>query len=234
MPTLWMLLLVAAGLMVVPEGRAQVVVYRLDFQQIGESINYRPYLFGYYVAPMAGGSGSLILTQAAGTQKQYYTYDNFGELFVAVKGDTKKVVFSASATNEVSTTVFYALGTADKEYEVEDRNLQGRVKVAKRLSGYALSADSEQDLPFYGTGASVGVAGASELVARLDEANTNRAVQEKLDVNDTVDVVINLLTRAGFVNGRQQNQGGGGGNGGNGGGGQGGGGNNGGGGFNGN
>lgn len=216
------MLLVTAGL--VSQGMGQVVVYHLQFKEMGESINYRPYQNGYYIAPMEGGSGSLVLTQVTGNVKQYFSYEGFGELFVALKGDKQKMVLSATATSDVSTTVFYALGDGDEEFDVKGRNLRGKVKVAKKLTGYAVSADSEQDLPFYGTGASVGVAGVSELVARMDEANTNRARQENLDTAGAVDVVLGILTAAGYVDGRPQSGGGNnGGNGGNNGGGAGGG-----------
>src|SRR5262245_59993828 len=39
-----------------------IAVYRLTFQKTGDSINYRPYDGGFYVAPVEGGAGSLILT----------------------------------------------------------------------------------------------------------------------------------------------------------------------------
>lgn len=208
------LLFLGLALMAIATGKAQaqVVVYRLTFEEIGESINYRPYQNGYYVAPMEGGAGSLVLTLTTGNVRQYFAYEGFGELFVAVKGESQKMVLSATAANEVSTTVFYALGTATKEFDVESRNLSGKIKVAEKMVGYAVSADSEQDLPFIGTGMSIGVAGASQLTARIDEAYTNKAVQENLDSAAAVDAVIEALTAAGHVNGNPQTGNGGNGN----------------------
>ena len=51
---------------------AQLVVYKLNFDQAGETINYRPYQGGYYVAPVNGGTGSLILTLTTGGVKNYF------------------------------------------------------------------------------------------------------------------------------------------------------------------
>lgn len=207
---LFLLLAVVAGSN--GQVQAQVALYRLTFDQIGESINYRPYQNGYYVAPMEGGSGSLVLTMVTGNTRQYFVYEGFGELFVAVKGETQKMVLSATAANDVSTTVFYALGTATKQFDVQSRNMSGKVKVAEKMEGYAVSADSEQDLPFFGTGMSIGVAGASQLTARLDKTYTNKALQENLDAAAAVDAVLEALTAAGYVDGNPQSGNGGGGN----------------------
>ena len=182
-----------------------VAVFRLTFEQTGDSINYRPYQGGYYIAPLEGGSGSLVLTLVTGTQKQYFAYEAFGEVFVAVKGKEKRMVLSATATNTVSTTVFYAIGKTDTDLEVEGRNAISKVKVAEKMVGYAVSADSEQDLPFSGaTTNSVGVAGVSVLTARLDETLTQNAIRDDKDVATELDVLIAVLEGAGYVNGQPQ------------------------------
>src|SRR6478609_1640810 len=83
-----------------------VAVFRLSFEKTGDSINYRPYQSGYYVAPIEGGTGSLILTLVTAGVRQYFQYNAFGEVFVAVNDSDKRMVLSATATNTVSTTVF--------------------------------------------------------------------------------------------------------------------------------
>lgn len=195
-------LLAIAALLVASPARAQVVVYRLSFEQSGDSINYRAYQNGYYIAPLEGGTGSLILTLVTGGQRQYFTYASFGELFVALKGENKKMVLSATATNEVSTTTFYAIGTADKEIEVESRNATSQVKVAGKMVGYSVSADSEKDLPFAGSGTSVGVAGVSILTAKFDERATDEAIKNSLDVAGQVTAITTELEGNGYVNGK--------------------------------
>jgi hypothetical protein len=179
-----------------------VAVYRLSFEETGDSVNYRPYQNGYYIAPINGGSGSLVLTLITGNQRQYFAYEAFGELFVAVDGKEKKMVLSATAANDVSTTVFYAIGKTEKQIEVESRNAQSKVKVAEKMVGYAVSADSEKDLPFAGAGTSVGVAGVSILTAKLDETLTNVAIRDNASVSTEVDEIIAILTASGYVDGR--------------------------------
>jgi hypothetical protein len=196
------------GLLLAPGAQAQVAVYRLTFEQAGDSINYRPYQNGYYIAPIEGGAGSLILTLVTGNQRQYFTYEGFGEMFVAVKGDNQRMVISATATNDVSTTVFYALGKTEKEIDVESRNAKSKIKVAEKMTGYAVSADSERDLPFSGTSTtSVGVAGASILTARLDETLTRVAIRDNVELADQVDVIVDLLEAGGHVDGNPQETG---------------------------
>jgi hypothetical protein len=183
--------------------QAQVAVYRLSFEQTGDSINYRPYQNGYYIAPIDGGAGSLVLTLVTGNVRQYFSYETFGEVFVALSGEKKKMVLSATATNEVSTTVFYAIGNTDEEIEVETRNAVSKIKIATKLTGYAVSADSEKDLPYSGAGTSVGVAGASILKAEYDQTLSRVALRDSLDVAAELDVIVASLEATGYVDGRE-------------------------------
>lgn len=178
-------------------------VWKLTFEQTGDSINYRPYQGGYYIAPAEGGGGTLILTLTTGTLKQYFTYASFGDVFVGVKGTTKKMVFSATASSSVSTTAFYAIGEADKEISLDtfSRNTTGTVLLASKMTGYAVSADSEKDLPYAGSGNSVGVAGASILTAKLDESLTHNGNTKNNTVAKEVTDIQAILTKAGFADG---------------------------------
>jgi hypothetical protein len=176
-------------------------IFRLTFSKTGDSINYRPYQGGYYVTPLEGGTGSLILTLVTGNTKQYFTYQSFGDSFVAVKGDTKKMVFSATATNDVSTTVFYAIGDTDTDINTDFRNGTVNLKVASKMLGYAVSADSEKDLPFSGTGNSVGVAGVSLLTCKFDESLSHTANDAGNNVGDAITAIIAQLTKSGYTDG---------------------------------
>ncbi|HSH92518.1 MAG TPA: hypothetical protein VK968_00060 [Roseimicrobium sp.] len=194
-------LLVALCFWVASAAQAQVAVYRLSFEQTGDSINYRPYQSGYYIAPIQGGEGTLILTLVTGNTKQYFSYEGFGEMFVALKGENQRMVISATATNDVSTTVFYALGKTEKELNVESRNAKSKIKVAEKMTGYAVSADSEKDLPFSGSGTSVGVAGVSILTARLDENMTTVAIRDNKDTAAQLETIVDTLEAGGYVDG---------------------------------
>lgn len=179
-----------------------LVVYKLTFDVSGETINYRPYQGGYYIAPIEGGTGSLILTLTTGGVKTFYTYANFGELFVAVKGDKRKVVLSATAANTVSTTTFFAIGTADERRHLETRSSDGDVFTAEVLKGYAVSADSEQDLPYGSSSANdIGVAGVSYLTAKLDDGLTEDAINNNRTLSVEVTEIQTMLMDDGYTNG---------------------------------
>lgn len=183
-----------------------LVVYKLTFEPAGETINYRPYQGGYYIAPIEGGTGSLLLTLTTGGVKTFYTYSNFGELFVAVKYDDRKVVLSATAANTVSTTTFFAIGDANERRNLETRSSDGDVFTAKLLKGYAVSADSEKDLPYSSSSANdIGVAGVSYLRATLDEGLTQDAINNNRTLSAEVTVVQTLLTDDGYTNGSTTN-----------------------------
>lgn len=186
----------------VVSSHAQLAIYRLQFDQAGETINYRPYQGGYYVAPVNGGTGSLILTLTTGGVKSYYTYANFGELFVAVKGNDRKSVISATAANTVSTTTFFAIGTADEKLQLTTRSSSGDIFVATSLTGYAVSADSERDLPYYsGSAKDIGVAGVSYMRATLDEGLTVSAIDNNTALAAEITALQTQLTSQGYKNG---------------------------------
>lgn len=150
-----------------------------------------------------------------GGVKQYFTYANFGELFVAVNGGDRKTVLSATAANTVSTTTFYAIGTANEQISIESRAAESQVYVAKKLDGYSVSADSERDLPFSSAGSSdVGVAGASFLIASFDEGRTTSANRESRTLEDEITEIQTFLSSKGYTNGLPTTGGGGGGTGG--------------------
>lgn len=179
-----------------------VVVYKLTFENAGENINYRPYQGGYYIAPLQGGTGSLILLLTTSGVKNFYTYANFGELFVAVKGSDRKAVLSATAANTVSTTTFFAIGEADDQRHIETRSSESDVWVAKLLKGYAVSADSEKDLPYGSSSASdIGVAGVSYIRATIDEGMTEDAILNNRTVATQVTEIQTQLTADGYKSG---------------------------------
>ena len=108
------LLALSIALFLSATASAQVAVYRLNFSPSGDNINYRAFQNGYYISPVQGGTGALILVQnGTGSSKLYYTYNNFGETFFASNGNTKRMVLTATSSNTISNTTFYAIGSLD-------------------------------------------------------------------------------------------------------------------------
>jgi hypothetical protein len=195
--------LLALGASFATNAQAQLVVYRLTFEKIGESINFSAYQGGYYVAPVNGGVGTLVLTRTVGGKK-FFTYANFGELFIALKDQDRKAVLTATAANTVSTTTFFAIGKTDDTLDAATR-FSDQAIVATELRGYAVSADSERDLPFSSsTATDVGVAGACSLVCKLDRGLSEGAIARRLSLDDQVTELTDQLQDQGFAQSNNQ------------------------------
>ena len=191
----------------VQKAEAWVLVYDMKFQAIGESINFRPYDGGYYLAPRDGDSngGTLILFRHTGGQKQYYKYENFGEIFYAASnGTNRKAVLTATAANDVSTSTFYAIGDANENVPYKGISGEGKLYVAKELKGYSVSADSERDLPFAGDATDpydLGVAGATILTCKFNDTYTDDPSKPVSDLATVTEKMIAILDKAGYTDG---------------------------------
>ena len=186
-----------------------VLVYDLKFEAVGDSVNFRAYDGGYYLADRGTGTGggTLILFRHTGAQKQYFKYEGFGEIFyAATNGQDRKAVLTATAANEVSTTTFFAIGDAKEKVEFTSVDAQGSIYVARELKGYAVSADSERDLPFAGDAEDpydVGVAGATQLTCRFNETYTEDPKKAMSSLDTITDKMVEVLEKAGYVDGAQ-------------------------------
>jgi hypothetical protein len=171
----------------------------LKFSKIGDSINYRHPLGGYYVTFAANATGgTLILESEKNGSDVYKDYPNFGTLFVAQSDDKRKGVLFATDALTVSTTTFFGLGDAQKGLHINTASEQGSVLFAEKLTGYAISADSERDLPFLGTGSDIGSAGTSRLTAMYDESRSKEANKHHRTVDAEVKVLEKELEGDGF------------------------------------
>ena len=182
----------------------QPIVYELTFTPSSDSINYRPYQNGYYVVPVEGGPGTLIVTKSVGTTNSFFVFTDFGELFVARSGSSRKAVLTCTAASNVSTTALFAIGDASQTLEVKALDVVGSANYAPQLSGYAVSADAQYDQLFLGTaGTDRGVAGTSALSLTYDEADSDNASVNNLSVANEVLAIQNRLVSQGFVNATQ-------------------------------
>ncbi|MDB6006493.1 MAG: hypothetical protein JWR15_3480 [Prosthecobacter sp.] len=176
-----------------------LVVYRLSFKKTGESLNYKQFSGGYFIGGAVNGSGALILEMERDGLKLFKEYLDFGSLFVAKEQGERKAVLSAIDTNSVSSTTFFAVGDANQSFKVSAPSIIGSVNFAKKLTGYAISADSESDLAFFGDGGDIGVAGVSLFTATYLEDTTKLANKNQRTVAKEVDQLEKELREKGFV-----------------------------------
>ncbi len=182
-------------------GGGQTIVYQLQFDPPQDGVNYSPYENGYYVAPVQGGSGTLIVTKTRGTTGVFYVFTDFGELFVGRNNGNRKAVISCTAGSDVSTTAFFAIGDATTNFQTDTGEISGTAFYAPELRGYTLSANSQNDELFQGSTADFGVAGSGTFSAFYDDADTNNATANRLSVANTVQLLKDRLTGQKYIDG---------------------------------
>ena len=176
------------------------IVYQITFDSDEEKVNYSPYESGYYIAPSEGGSGTLLLTKSKGTAKSLYVYTDFGQLFIAQEGDTRKGVITCTAATNVSTTAFFAMGNADDTLAIDNGSIVANIYYAREMKGYAVSGDAQPDQLFLGaTSTDDGVYGLTHISAVYDDADSNNAFQNNLSVASLVSAIQKRLTTSGFT-----------------------------------
>ena len=186
-----------------------VLVYRLTFAPTGDSINFRSYQGGYYVADMAnsgGNSGTLILTQVLGGARKYYTLATFGGFFYALDGGARKAVFSGSKTTTspaLSNITFFATGASTRQAEFKFINGDADLHFANKLQGVALFSDSLEDLPFVSAAgtADQGTAASMNLTLTLQEGLSERSRKDSIARNAMVTLLQNQLLDQKYSNG---------------------------------
>lgn len=205
-------------------GSSPVLVYKIDFSTMGDSINFRSYQGGYLVFDVGytgSNTGTVILTQVLGGVRKYYTIANYGQMFYATKGNNTKAVFSgnksttagsstttttsstATTTASATTTIFmYGIGDADKKLDLELRNGEANIAIASELDGYGIFTDSQEDLPFASaSGEDVGTAGAVALHLKYDEGLSTFSEKNNTTRTAMVTKIQQELAKDSYVNG---------------------------------
>lgn len=186
-----------------------VLVYRLSFRPLGGTINFRSYQGGYYVADIANSSGAnsgtLILTQASGSTRKYYTLANFGPVIYAIKGNERKAIFTGTkqtTSPAITNITFYALGDTTKTGDFKFINGNAKIAYATKLEGTALFVDSQEDLPFAAApGADLGTAGSVAVTLTLQEGLTERSRVAFVSRNSMVTILQQELAEQKYTNG---------------------------------
>ena len=204
-------------------GSSPVLVYKLSFVNMGDSVNFRSYQGGYLIFDVGIGgynTGTVILTQVTGGVRKYYTIKDYGQMFYATKGGATKAVLtgnksttpgsttsgtttSASTTSAATTTIFmYAIGDATSKLELDVRNGAANLAIAKELTGFGIFCDSQEDLPFANAaGEDVGTAGAVSLTLKFDEGLTTFSEENNTTRTDMVTKIQTQLADQDYTNG---------------------------------
>ena len=194
---------------VVPEAvnELPLVVYTMRFEKEGDSVNFRPFIGGFFVAPAAGGPGTMILRATSDGETGYRVLPNFGELFVSRERGTVRSVLRAGQDTATETSAFVAFGEVDEKLRVETPTVTAEVEVARVLMGMMIIADSERDLPFAGFQLDQGSVGFTKLTLRFDP-RTRQWNRNLTTRDEVVAAIVDNLNRRGDVNFASGGQGG--------------------------
>ncbi len=180
------------------KAQAQVVVYRLEFGE-GKGVNYHTYDGGYFAAPLLGGTGSFLLT-STNTSHTYVLASDSGKLFTAINSsDEKKSVLSATTGTGTAKGAIVAIGDVNHVIRVDAPTYSLSARVAKSLTGTAVSADDESGVTQTATSTGVGSAGTATFKMIFDEYQTSTANGNGLTLAKTMDQLILQLKKDGFT-----------------------------------
>jgi hypothetical protein len=192
---------------------AQVVVYHVQFQKSGSSINFSFFDEAFFVAEGLGGSGSFIFAHVENGRDFYTVAEDSGEFFFATKPGTNRAVMRASADTNTALSHYLALGDLDGTVTMNQRGQHISFNVASCLEGHVLASDPETDEEFAASDGSIGFAGMASMKAQLDRGRTDEANAGNLTVAQTVLALIDELDRKGFEDSAAEDGGGDGGDG---------------------
>lgn len=192
-------LVFATLLLSAADARSQVVIYKLDFQKTGSSINFSFFEEGLLVVPALGGTGSLILFDQRGSRREYVLAQDSARMFVAIKNtNTRKAVFSAFANTGATEAFYMGMGSLTDTIHAYNATSKFTTKVARKLEGQVQVAGDESDLVSIADDGSIGFAGTVKLKAHLQKERTNQANKQGQDVAEAVADLIEHLENHGF------------------------------------
>jgi hypothetical protein len=170
----------ALGLVAGPiTASSQVLVYKLQFETTGKTLNYDFYDGGYFVCPAPRGEGTFILTVRTQGQSLYTTADG-GDLYYVEDGGKRLAVLTASGDN----ASYQATGDIDGA-----RSIGGSISMpySRDLEGYLMAAQETGDAVVgSSTDDEDGFAGYSRIKARIDTGKTREYNEDGLTVDEAV------------------------------------------------
>lgn len=180
---------------------AQVLVYRLEFEKAGSSINLDLYDGGFFAVEGLGGSGSFVFTYREDGKDFYLRADDAGELFFAVKPGVSRAVIRATADSVTALAHYLVHGRVKDSVSVNVRGQKITFKVAPSLEGYVLASDSEANAEFPREDGTLGFAGTASMKALLQRGMTDDVNKQNLDPNGVIDLLVEGLEGEGFSDG---------------------------------
>lgn len=212
------LMVLALLLLAVMPAAAQLVVYEMDFKRT-DGFNDRPFLGGYFVAPVVGGTGSFVFTQRGNAGVSVVPVNDGGRLFRAItdKGEVKWVAQAqvggstttpppavddgeedtetdTGATTDavnVATGSFLAVGRADGNEAFRTPLVRFETKIARTLEGRTITASSAA---LDDSNKRIGFVSRGDWKLKYDQRQTSIVNGDDLDLTAATTYLEGLLT----------------------------------------
>lgn len=186
-----------AMFLVARPAQSQVLVYRIEIVK-SSGINFHTFEGGFFAAPILGGTGSFLLTSTE-DGRTYSESDSGGLLFTAIGEGQKKSVISGTTGTGTAKGAFVALGDINHTLSVNSPTASLTVRVARVLSGSAVSADDESTATSTALDGSIGSAGIAQLKFVLDDKQTTLANKQGSSLSQTVTQLKQQLEAEGYT-----------------------------------
>lgn len=207
--------LLSAWLLPCLPAAAQLVVYGMDFKRT-DGFNDRPFTGGYFVAPVAGGTGSFVFTQGGRGDTTIVPAQNSGKLFRAVTekrevrwvaqaqvgvaatapppeddgdDDPDDGTVTPSTDVDIATGSFLATGEADLNATFRTPLVTFETRIAKKLTGRHVSASSA----VITSRKNIGFVSRGEWELEFDRSLTDRVNSEDMDLETATEFLVSLL-----------------------------------------
>lgn len=181
---------------------AQVVVYDIVFEEVGENVNYRTFDPGFVVMPLTGGNATFVLRFQEGLSRQFVQAVDFGVYFIATEGANQRGVLANADAADGGTPIntFNMIGDLNASVSATETATDATTNqtttittatLPRTLTGYILTTDSTTAGVF---DRNAGSAGTSQITATLNETRTKTANDAAISLTTSQTVADTITT----------------------------------------
>jgi hypothetical protein len=196
--------IIAVLILIAATAQAQLLIYNLELDKIGRSVNYTFFDEGYLVVDLAASTFSSVIVLTDPNKFSYYqsaglVTGNYSTI-LDYTGNDNAVMFGASSG--VDNAALQVIGAIES-----NRNIGGdqRSNLSRKLSGYFLASGAQvnastgNSTTSNGTAISFeyGYAGFSKATATYDSNLTKQANNQGLDSAGALDLIGQILSNRG-------------------------------------
>jgi hypothetical protein len=177
---------------------AQWLVYDLRFQVDQEtSVNFGPYSGAYLIAPIEGGTASMIFVTEEGGR--FYTVAaNSARYFVATNMAKRRAVVSASTQTGTAQVMYQASGALNSTMAYTVAGERRGARIPLDLAGMMMASDDEKEAMVPGVDASIGMVGTATMKGSL-RVDLSRIVNEsEMPMSNAIAALSTLLEKYGY------------------------------------